>query len=60
MEGFARFRSVMFSLPYGDQGIFLPREVWESFGPYPDVPMMEDFELVRSIRTVVRGGLAQA
>lgn len=35
---------------YGDQGIFLRREVFESLGRFPDVRLMEDVRLMKSLR----------
>jgi len=43
------FRSRCFSLPYGDQGLFLSRDVFHQVGGFPDLPIMEDFELVRRL-----------
>jgi len=43
-------RSRLFRMPYGDQGIFLRRETFEELGGFPDLPIMEDFELVRRLR----------
>lgn len=40
-------RSKYLSLPYGDQGIFLKKEVFEQLGRYKDIPLMEDFALVK-------------
>jgi hypothetical protein len=37
-------------LPYGDQAIFARRSVFEAVGGYPDIPIMEDVELVRRLR----------
>lgn len=36
--------------PYGDQGLFLRRRVFRALGGYPDLPVMEDWELVRRLR----------
>jgi rSAM/selenodomain-associated transferase 2 len=40
-------RSNYLSLPYGDQGIFIKKKVFEQLGKYKDIPLMEDFELVK-------------
>lgn len=37
-------------VPYGDQAIFLRREVFESLGGYPDMPLMEDVELMKRVK----------
>ena len=36
-------------LPYGDQGIFLRRDVFQSTGGFPPYPLMEDVALVRRL-----------
>jgi hypothetical protein len=51
VEWFANFRSKHFWLPYGDQTLFMLKQRWRHVGPFPNVPMMEDFELVRTVRT---------
>jgi len=37
-------------LPYGDQALFVRRSVLEGMGGVPDVPIMEDLDLVRAIK----------
>ena len=37
-------------LPYGDQGIFVRRDVFEALGGYTQLPIMEDVDLVRRLR----------
>lgn len=37
-------------LPYGDQGIFVRREVFFAVGGFPQVPLMEDLVLMRKLR----------
>jgi len=43
-------RARVFGLPYGDQGIFLRREVFECLGGFPEVSLMEDLLLMRKLR----------
>ncbi len=43
-----------------DQSIFLRRETLERIGGVPDVPLMEEFELCRRLRSMGRIGLAKA
>ena len=57
VEWGARLRVALFSLPYGDQAIFVRREVLEETGGVPMVPLMEDLDLVQAIKT--RGRLAR-
>jgi len=49
-------RAARLKLPYGDQGIFVRREVFWAVGGFPDVPIMEDLLLMRKLRR--RVGLA--
>ena len=37
-------------IAYGDQGIFLRREVFEALGGFPNVRLMEDVRLMKSLR----------
>jgi hypothetical protein len=39
-------------MPYGDQAIFLTKQVFQQIGGFPDLPIMEDFELMRRLRRV--------
>ena len=50
VERAANLRSRLFELPYGDQGLFLRAEVFRSLGGFPELPLMEDLELVRLLR----------
>lgn len=38
------------SLPYGDQGLFMRRQVFASVGGFPAYPLMEDVAMVRRLR----------
>jgi rSAM/selenodomain-associated transferase 2 len=44
----------------GDQAIFVRRRVLEQIGGVPGVPLMEEFELCRKLRTVGRLAIADA
>jgi len=50
MEHVANWRSLFLQKPYGDQAIFLAAETYRAIGGYPDLPIMEDFELVRRLK----------
>lgn len=50
VAGWANGRSRFFGLPYGDQGLLLPRRVYDAVGGYPDQPLMEDVALVRALK----------
>lgn len=54
IEWGANLRSVKFQMPYGDQALFLRAETFREVGGYPDLPVMEDFELVRRLRRIGR------
>ncbi|MEH2307311.1 TIGR04283 family arsenosugar biosynthesis glycosyltransferase [Nostoc sp.] len=47
-------RSHFCQMPYGDQAIFLTKEVFQQIGGFPELPIMEDFELIRCLKTIGR------
>lgn len=49
IEFLTNMRSRLFELPYGDQGIFLRRSVFEEAGGFPEVQLGEDFYFVRRL-----------
>lgn len=48
------WRSRWLQMPYGDQAIFLKSAIFHKIGRFPDLPMMEDFELMRRLRRIGR------
>ncbi|MDP6380336.1 MAG: TIGR04283 family arsenosugar biosynthesis glycosyltransferase [Phycisphaerae bacterium] len=50
IERLANLRAKRAKMPYGDQAIFLRAEVFDKLGGFPDMPIMEDLELVRRLR----------
>ncbi len=50
IERLANWRSRYLKMPYGDQAIFILSKVFHQIGGFPDIPIMEDFELVRRLR----------
>jgi rSAM/selenodomain-associated transferase 2 len=56
----ANFRSRRLALPYGDQALFMRRETFEALGGFSDLPIMEDFDLVRRARRLGRIVIADA
>ncbi|MFN3740557.1 MAG: TIGR04283 family arsenosugar biosynthesis glycosyltransferase [Thermodesulfovibrionales bacterium] len=54
VEFFANLRARLFSLPYGDQAIFIKKEVFERIGGFKEYPFLEDLELVRRLKGFVR------
>jgi len=56
----ANLRSRLTRVPYGDQGIFVRRSVFESLGGFPDLPLMEDLEFSRRLKGAGRTVLLPA
>jgi rSAM/selenodomain-associated transferase 2 len=54
IEYLVKFRCAVLNLPYGDQGIFVRREVFENLGGYKNIPLMEDVDLVERMRKAGR------
>lgn len=50
IEWGATLRSVLFGWPYGDQALFVRRGTLEAMGGVPQVPWMEDLDLVREMK----------
>lgn len=50
IERLANWRSRRLNLPYGDQAIFLRASTFAEIGGFPDLPLMEDFEMMRRLR----------
>jgi len=50
IERIANWRSRFLQLPYGDQAIFIRSALFREMGRYPDMPILEDFELVRRLK----------
>jgi rSAM/selenodomain-associated transferase 2 len=48
------FREAVWRLPYGDQGLLVPREVFAVVGGYPELPLMEDVAMIRALRRRTR------
>lgn len=60
VEWGVKWRSHQFQLPYGDQAIFLTADRFNQIGGFPDLPIMEDFELIRCLRSQGRVAIAPA
>jgi rSAM/selenodomain-associated transferase 2/rSAM/selenodomain-associated transferase 1 len=50
VEWGVNWRSRFLQLPYGDQAIFLKADTFHNLGGFPELPIMEDFELVCQLR----------
>jgi glycosyltransferase involved in cell wall biosynthesis len=48
-EARAAFRSWFLALPYGDQGLLMPRRLYKKVGGYRDLVRLEDADIVRRI-----------
>ncbi|CDM97190.1 MULTISPECIES: TIGR04283 family arsenosugar biosynthesis glycosyltransferase [Limnospira] len=53
-----KMRSHYCQLPYGDQALFMKTQTFRDIGGFPDLPIMEDFALVRQLQK--RGKIAIA
>jgi rSAM/selenodomain-associated transferase 2 len=58
IEKLANFRSRFFQMPYGDQAIFLRADLFRALGGFPDIPIMEDFVLMRRLKRYGRVAMA--
>jgi len=56
IERVANWRARFFQMPYGDQALFVSRDLFHQIGGFPDFPIMEDFELIRRLKR--RGKIA--
>lgn len=54
VEGLVRARCRWLGTPYGDQGLFLRRDLFEAVGGFPPWPILEDLETVRRLRRLGR------
>lgn len=52
VETGVNWRSRFCQMPYGDQAIFLTAELFYKVGHFPKLPIMEDFELIRRLKTI--------
>jgi uncharacterized protein len=51
IEWLVAWRSQWRQMPYGDQAIFLTAETFRQVGGFMDMPIMEDFELIRRLQS---------
>ncbi len=49
IEWGANWRSRYGQMPYGDQAIFLSAKTFQQVGGFPELPIMEDFQLMRQL-----------
>lgn len=56
----ANWRSRLAKLPYGDQGLFVRADVFRRAGGFPDLPIMEDFMMIKRLRRLGKIAIAPA
>lgn len=49
LESMVAFRSAALATPYGDQGLLIPRQLFDEIGGYRGLPIMEDVDIVRRL-----------
>ncbi len=50
LERLTNWRARRLQMPYGDQALFMKAETFRVLGGFPEMPIMEDFEMVRRLR----------
>ncbi len=50
VAGWAKLRSRVLGLPYGDQGLVVSRRAYEAVGGFRDIALMEDVAMVRALK----------
>jgi rSAM/selenodomain-associated transferase 2/rSAM/selenodomain-associated transferase 1 len=60
VERATNWRARVLQLPYGDQGLFVLRTVYDRMGGFADIPIMEDYDFVRRLRRHGRIAIAPA
>jgi hypothetical protein len=50
VELFANVRAKLLSLPYGDQAIFVKKDIFEKLGGFKEYPFLEDIDMALRIR----------
>ena len=49
IEAGVAMRCTLLRLPYGDQGLLIPRRLYDEIGGFSAIPLMEDVEIVRRL-----------
>lgn len=52
VEFFANLRARLFSLPYGDQAIFIKKDIFKKIGGFKEYPFLEDIDLAIRLRKI--------
>jgi len=56
IETAVRIRTALTRMPYGDQAVFLTRDLFDRAGGFPRIPIMEDVALMRRVRKLGAAG----
>ena len=51
LEYWVQIRSKFLGLPYGDQGLLIHRDLLNTLGGFPKIPLMEDIALARKLKS---------
>ena len=54
LEYWAKIRSKFLCLPYGDQGLFIHRDLLKAVGGFPKIPIMEDVALADKLKGKIK------
>ena len=49
LESLVAFRTRIMKIPYGDQGLLVPRTLYDEIGGFRPLPLMEDLDIVRRL-----------
>jgi uncharacterized protein len=60
VEWGVNWRSRWLQMPYGDQAIFLRAETFRQLGGFAELPIMEDFELIKRLQKLGKVAIAPA
>lgn len=60
IECLVNLRCRLLKTPYGDQGIFMRRTVFDHVGGFPEWPVAEDLEIIRKLRKLGKVRLTDA
>jgi rSAM/selenodomain-associated transferase 2 len=50
LEQMVRMRCALFRLPYGDQGLLMPKSLYTEIGGFSALPLMEDVDMARRLK----------
>lgn len=50
VETAVNLRSRWLQMPYGDQAIFMPTQLFQQLGGFPEMPIMEDFAIIKKLQ----------